>query len=170
VGVCGDSRTTDHVRCTDPAVPGSDALLGASGHATAPGVKPFGLKRAQAVWDLSLAVFSLIGFMRTAPHLLNIIVQHGPVASICWPADKGYGSGAVGLWTMLFIFSKVPELIDTAFVILRGKPLIFLHWYHHATVLLYCWHSYATRASPGLYFVAMNYGVHALMYFCECVS
>ena len=58
----------------------------------------------------------------------------------------------------------MPELIDTAFLVCNKKPVIFLHWYHHATVLLYCWHSYATRSSAGLYFVAMNYGVHALMY------
>ena len=54
---------------------------------------------------------------------------------------------------MLFIYSKVPELVDTAFVVLRKKPLIFLHWYHHVTVLLYCWHSYYTLSSAGLYFV-----------------
>ena len=48
---------------------------------------------------------------------------------------------------------------------LRQKEVIFLHWYHHVTVLLYCWHSYMTRSSAGLYFIAMNYGVHAIMYF-----
>jgi hypothetical protein len=31
------------------------------------------------------------------------------------------------------------------------------------TVLLYCWFAYATR-NPGIYFVAMNYTVHAFMY------
>ena len=31
--------------------------------------------------------------------------------------------------------------------------------YHHVTVLLYCWHAYATEASQALYFVAMNYTV-----------
>ena len=45
-----------------------------------------------------------------------------------------------------------------------------MHWYHHFTVLLYCWHSYATRSSAGLYFAAMNYGVHALMYFYYFLS
>ena len=51
------------------------------------------------------------------------------------------------------------------FLVLAKKPVIFLHWYHHFTVLLYCWHAYATRSSTGLYFTAMNYGVHALMYY-----
>jgi hypothetical protein len=67
------------------------------------------------------------------------------------------------LWVQLFILSKIPELIDTVFIVQRKRPLIFLHWYHHVTVLLYCWHSYATEASQALYFVAMNYSVHAVM-------
>lgn len=56
------------------------------------------------------------------------------------------------------------ELIDTFFIIIHKKPLIFLHWYHHITVLLYCWHSYVTKSPYGLYFVTMNYAVHAIMY------
>ena len=71
---------------------------------------------------------------------------------------------------MLFIYSKVPELIDTVFIVLRKKKLIFLHWYHHITVLLYCWHAFATLAGTGLYFVAMNYSVHAVMYGYYCLQ
>jgi elongation of very long chain fatty acids protein 6 len=36
--------------------------------------------------------------------------------------------------------SKVPETIDTLFIVLRRQKLIFLHWYHHATVLVYCFY------------------------------
>ena len=79
------------------------------------------------------------------------------------PAEPSFGQGACGLWTMLFIYSKVPELFDTVFVVLRKKPLIFLHWYHHVSVLLFCWNSYSSRSSAGLFFVVMNYGVHAIM-------
>merc|ERR1712039_43507 len=46
-----------------------------------------------------------------------------------------------------------------------GKPVNFLHWYHHCTVLLYCWHSYMWEISTGIYFTAMNYTVHAVMYY-----
>ena len=70
----------------------------------------------------------------------------------------------------MFTFSKIPELIDTVFIVLRKKPLIFLHWYHHVTVLLFCWNAYATMAGTGLYFVAMNYSVHALMYGYYCLQ
>jgi hypothetical protein len=84
---------------------------------------------------------------------------------VCAPAEPSFGHGAAGFWMMLFVFSKLPELIDTVILVMRKTPVIFLHWFHHATVLLFCWHSYATRSSAGLYFASMNYGVHALMYF-----
>ena len=91
-------------------------------------------------------------------------------STVCTNPGESWGNGPVGLWVMLFIFSKVPELIDTVFIVLRKKPLIFLHWYHHVTVLLFCWNAYATMAGSGLYFVAMNYTVHALMYGYYCLQ
>jgi hypothetical protein len=102
------------------------------------GVQPLRLKGLLAAWNLLLAAFSAVGFLRTAPHLAFYAAKHGLYSSICAPAETSFGQGAAGLWTMLFIFSKVPELIDTVFLVLAQKPVIFLHWYHHFTVLLYC--------------------------------
>lgn len=54
--------------------------------------------------------------------------------------------------------------MDTAFIVLRKKPLIFLHWYHHVTVLIYTWHAYKDHTASGRWFIFMNYTVHSLMY------
>lgn len=70
-----------------------------------------------------------------------------------------------GLALQIFILSKLPELLDTVFIILRKKPLIFLHWYHHVTVLILCWYAYITEAGNGYIFAAMNSFVHTVMYF-----
>ena len=56
------------------------------------------------------------------------------------------------------------QLLDTLFLILRSRPVIFLHWYHHITVLLFCLQSYRLESPSGLIFCVMNYGVHAVMY------
>ena len=48
--------------------------------------------------------------------------------------------------------------------ILRGNTPSFLHWFHHVTVLLYCWHAGVKHVGPGLWFAAMNFGVHSVMY------
>ncbi|CAI5731089.1 unnamed protein product [Hyaloperonospora brassicae] len=128
-------------------------------------VKPFDLKVALALWNLALALFSAVGALRTVPSLLNTIYYRGVYHSVCVPPTPRYGRGPVGFWVVLFIFSKIPELGDTVFIVLRKKPLIFLHWYHHVTVLLFCWHAFGTLSASGIYFVAMNFPVHAIMYF-----
>lgn len=126
--------------------------------------KPWNWRTALALWNLSLSVFSWLGFIHTLPHLLHNIATHSVRDVVCSDPEVAYGSGANGFWVQMFALSKFPELIDTLFIIVHKKPLIFLHWYHHVTVLLYCWHSYVSSSPVGLFFVVMNYGVHAIMY------
>lgn len=125
----------------------------------------FGLKTALALWNLFLAVFSFIGAVRTAPHLFLMLKDHGFEYTLCRAALASYGNGAVGFWVFLFIFSKFFELMDTVFLVVRKRKVGFLHWYHHCSVLLYCWHAYVWEMPTGIYFVVMNYTVHAIMYF-----
>jgi len=73
-------------------------------------------------------------------------------------------NNVMGLWSFLFTLSKVPELGDTVFIVLRKQPLIFLHWYHHITVLMFTWFSYSDYITTARWFVNMNYSVHAVMY------
>lgn len=128
-------------------------------------MKPFKVRSLLLLWNLSLSLFSAWGALHTVPHLLYRLYSETFESTICEAAYTGYGAGACGFAVFLFILSKIPELIDTAFIIVMKKDLIFLHWYHHVTVLLFSWNSYVTEAGSGLYFVAMNYTVHSIMYF-----
>jgi elongation of very long chain fatty acids protein 6 len=121
-------------------------------------------RRSMALWNFTLSLFSFIGMMRTMPILLHNLTAKSIRDNMCNDAETSYGSGSTGLWVQLFVYSKIPELLDTFFIIIHKKPLIFLHWYHHITVLLYCWFGYANRSPYGLFFCAMNYSVHAIMY------
>jgi elongation of very long chain fatty acids protein 6 len=124
--------------------------------------QPWGLKGPLIYWNASLCIFSFIGALQTVPLLLNMMYQsHGFRDTICENPSQSWGQNP---WVGLFVYSKIPELVDTFFIVARKRPLIFLHWYHHVTVLLYCWHSYAVEAPQSLYFIAMNYSVHAIMY------
>jgi len=118
-----------------------------------------------AAWNLFLSVYSFIGMFRTIPTLFHNMFTMSLRDNICQQVEVTFGSGSTGLWIFLFIISKFPELFDTFFIVVNKKRLIFLHWYHHITVLLYCWHSYATKCPTGPFFVVMNYSVHAFMYF-----
>jgi elongation of very long chain fatty acids protein 6 len=127
--------------------------------------KPWDWRQTMALWNLSLSTFSAIGFLRTAPQLLHNLTNYTWRQNFCFDPESHYGSGSTGLWVQLFILSKFPELFDTFFIVIHKKPVIFLHWYHHVSVLLYCWHSYVTKAPTGIVFCVMNYAVHAIMYF-----
>lgn len=52
------------------------------------------------------------------------------------PPEESYADNATGLWCVVFTVSKVLELMDTFFVVMRKKPLIFLHWYVHWFILI----------------------------------
>jgi len=132
--------------------------------------KAFDLKLPLAAWNAFLCVFSFIGMCKTMPYLLATVMTNSYESTVCSHPSNTWGVGPTGFWVMLFIYSKIPELIDTVFIVFRKKPLIFLHWYHHVTVLLFCWSAYSTMAGSGLYFVAMNYSVHALMYGYYCLQ
>ncbi|CAF1111411.1 unnamed protein product [Adineta steineri] len=121
----------------------------------------FELRLWLAAWSGLLAIFSIFGALRVLPELIYVIYRHGIKDSIC---NNSNAFGVVGFWTWAFCFSKLPELIDTVFIVLRKQPLIFLHWYHHASVLVYCWFSYQDYSSTGRWFCGLNYVVHGVMY------
>eukprot|EP00917_Polyrhabdina_sp_WS-2016_P028758 GHVP01061224.1.p1 GENE.GHVP01061224.1~~GHVP01061224.1.p1 ORF type:complete len:320 (-),score=10.18 GHVP01061224.1:77-1036(-) len=127
--------------------------------------KAFDLRNPLKYWNLFLAVFSIIGTIRTVPHFLLFLWNYGFESSVCSPPIFTIGGeGPAGLWVLLFNFSKTFELIDTVFIILRKRKVTLLHWYHHCTVLLYTWYGFGTEFPLGVYFCLMNYVVHSIMY------
>ena len=91
----------------------------------------FELRLPLILWNVCLAIFSLLGTIRVWPEFIYTFNTHGFVYTVC---DYQCAYGITGFWTFLFVLSKVPELVDTLFIVLRKQELIFLHWYHHATV------------------------------------
>lgn len=114
-------------------------------------------------WNASLSLFSWCGLFACVPVLIANLVDKGVYFTICAP-PHWYGNNLSGFFVMLFIYSKVAELLDTVLLLLAKKSVIALQWWHHSTVLLYCWHSYSICIGTGIWFAAMNYSVHAVMY------
>ncbi|KAJ8359548.1 hypothetical protein SKAU_G00160730 [Synaphobranchus kaupii] len=109
-----------------------------------------------------MSVELIIGAVRTGWYMLHVLNTSGFKQSVC---DQSFYSAPVSkFWAYAFVLSKVPELGDTIFIVLRKQRLIFLHWYHHITVLLYSWYSYKDQVAGGGWFMTMNYLVHSLMY------
>merc|ERR1711897_65699 len=123
----------------------------------------FDVKGMAFWWNSLLSLFSWCGVAACVPVLLTTLREHGLYFTTCAPASW-YGSGGSGLFVALFIYSKIAELMDTVLLLLAGKPVIALQWWHHSTVLLYRWHSYSVRIATGAWFASMNYTVHSIMY------
>lgn len=126
--------------------------------------KPIKMRKFFAVWNFLLCAFSIIGASRVVPVLYTNLRDKGFHYTVCTDPEQWYLKGGCGFWTALFIYSKIPELLDTLFLVLQKKNVIFLHWFHHCTVLLYCWHAFHFRIAPGLWFASMNFCVHSVMY------
>eukprot|EP00466_Bigelowiella_natans_P003916 jgi/Bigna1/53016/estExt_Genewise1Plus.C_140097 len=124
------------------------------------------MKKRFALWNILLSVFSFIGASRVLPVLYKAFMEKGFKYTVCEDPQNWYLDGPSGMWTALFIYSKIPELMDTVFLVLKKPqaPVRFLHWFHHLTVLLYCWHAYHHTIAPGIWFATMNFCVHAVMY------
>ena len=88
----------------------------------------------------------------------------GLVYVLCAASTRTYKRGVQGFYAFLFLHSKWVELGDTLFLILRGRPVSLLHWYHHVSVLMFVWLMVAYEMPSGLIFIAMNYAVHGIMY------
>ncbi|XP_071502102.1 very long chain fatty acid elongase 4-like [Diadema antillarum] len=126
--------------------------------------KPFSLKPVLVVYNTALVILSVYMFyeFRMASWLSGYNYLCDPVnysndplairmANVCW-------------W---YFFSKIIELLDTVFFILRKKnnQVTFLHVYHHSTMIVNWWLGVKFIAGGQSFFLAMcNCLVHVLMY------
>lgn len=115
-------------------------------------------------WNAALVSFSMLTFAGLTTGIVRLVARHGFKAWVCDGELAWAGDPDVLLYSHLFCLSKFPELLDTAFLVIRGKHVLFLHWYHHISVLLYCWYVTQKRY-PATPFACINAFVHSVMYY-----
>jgi len=121
--------------------------------------EPFDLTGLLGYWNVLLALFSMTGAYYVVPPIVLNVMEKGVTADMC-----DLTSEHANPWVFYFCLSKIPELLDTVFIVLRKKPLIFLHYYHHVATLLYCWDAWSVQVQNGGWFAGMNLIVHSVMY------
>jgi hypothetical protein len=67
-------------------------------------------------------------------------------------------------WALVFTTSKLAEFGDTFFLVVRKRPVIFLHWYHHAMAIFFAYYNYTNAIAIARWFMAINFAVHSIMY------
>ena len=88
------------------------------------------LQRYVICWNFFLSFFSFAGMVYCVPKLLfgpAGVLSYGWYQSVCSHASS-YGFGESGIFVFLFIYSKLAELLDTFFLLVRKSPVILLHW------------------------------------------
>lgn len=113
-------------------------------------------------WNASLSIFSLMGAMHLLPEIVRKIQQNTHREYWC-ESTRHYDSLTLE-WIAYFHISKLFELGDTIFLVLRGKDPIFLHLYHHITVAFISWESMVQIPSLILTGAFINYFIHFFMY------
>lgn len=120
------------------------------------------------IFVYNTALVGLSGYMFI--EFLTVAVQL-EYSFTCEPVDWEYKTDALSLRMVnvswLFFCSKIIELVDTIFFILRKKnsQVTFLHVYHHATMVMNWWMAAKYVPSGQSFFIGVvNSLIHTLMY------
>jgi len=107
-------------------------------------------------------------FIGVVYEIYLLVQEKGIRALYC--DTKSPPTGRIYYWMYIYFLSKFLELFDTVILVLKKKPIIFLHVYHHAIVVLMVWlwltHS-LVYSGLGM---AFNTFVHVFMYYYYAIS
>lgn len=125
--------------------------------------KPMQVKRLLFIWNSLLAFYSIWATYRLA-NSVTFHLRHKGIRAILCTLTTDDADNVSAFHAFLFVMSKILEMGDTLFLIVRKRQMLFLHWYHHATVLLLSWLSIVDLAPTSMVFATVNVAVHSFMY------
>lgn len=123
--------------------------------------------------NVFLCILSLFMGVGVLSEVAKVLFHNSPSTGLrnilCDPNARSM-SGRLGWWMYVFYLSKFYELGDTVIMVLKKRPLNFLHVYHHCIVIPLFYVYMSTGMVLQWILVVANSSVHVAMYYYYAMS
>ncbi|SHO78867.1 Similar to S.cerevisiae protein ELO3 (Elongase) [Malassezia sympodialis ATCC 42132] len=125
-----------------------------------PAVPAHWLRLPFLLHNLLLSLGSLILLVLYLERTIPFLMSHGVHPTLC--SFKVYY--LVEMYHIINYYFKYWEFIDTFFLVIKKKKLMFLHVYHHMATAALCYSQIKYETPVSWVVITMNLAVHVIMY------
>ncbi|WFD20282.1 very-long-chain 3-oxoacyl-CoA synthase [Malassezia caprae] len=110
--------------------------------------------------NLLLSLASLLLLVLYLEKEFGFIGKHGVHDALCY----GPHFHDVEMYHIINYYFKYWEFMDTVFLVIKKKKLMFLHVYHHMATAALCYSQIVNETTLSWVIIALNLAVHVIMY------
>lgn len=131
--------------------------------------RPFQIRSLVTCWNVFWMGIHFLGFVRLLPLVVHNFVHYSVKDNVCGPAQSLWLSGTTGLWSVIWLYIKMTEvLLESVLVVLLQQSCGLLQWFNnYAYVLLHSYVLYTSKIPGGSGVICVYYGIVGLMN-CYC--